>query len=381
MSNGLKAPAYAAIALSFASFGDAFLYPFLPLNNLSVQVSIAWVGVLLSINRFVRILSNTMMVHLFARYGLRAIMIFAVLLAIISTAGYAFATGVVLWLLFRICWGLSFSAMRIGTLSYALQHSSQGIALGVSRSLQEAGPMLALLIAPFLLESFNNNTIFLILATLSLPAIYFALALPKIADKTPATKMQFSFKFPSILNSLTFISAIVIDGIVVVVLGILFLRYRSDLTLTMATTLAAFYLAYRRICLVALSAAGGWIADHIGLDKVFNLSLAALLIGLFLITLGWVSVGAIIVFSFYSIQSALTPGSASKGQSHALAAVAENVTWRDIGAAVGTLLGGFLINSSHLTYVLLIANFALLILFLVHLGTTQKAFKLLYLWK
>ncbi|HKZ38926.1 MAG TPA: hypothetical protein VJ184_14790, partial [Chryseolinea sp.] len=73
--NGLKIPAYASLALAFASFGDAFLYAFLPVNNAAVGVPLVWVGILLSINRFVRIFSNGIMVYLFSIYSLRIIMI------------------------------------------------------------------------------------------------------------------------------------------------------------------------------------------------------------------------------------------------------------------------------------------------------------------
>jgi MFS transporter, DHA1 family, multidrug resistance protein len=377
----LKAPAFAALALAFASFGDAFLYPYLPVNNLSVGIPVAWVGVLLSINRFVRIISNGLMVDLFTKFGLRTVMILAAALAITSTIGYAFSSTVVAWLLFRICWGLSFSAMRIGTLGYALQHSKHGVALGVSRGLQEAGPMAALFIAPFLLSAFDARTIFILLSTISLPALYFAFNLPRVHDRTPTTSSKLFFKLPSSANAITFVSAILIDGIVIVVLGILFLRYKEGITPLLATTMAAFYLGYRRICLVVLSPAGGWIADRIGLPKVFNVSIALVLIGLTLLTFGWISVGAIVVFTFYSIHAAITPGSVSKGQPHSLAAVAENATWRDMGAAIGTLLGGFLLTSNYLGNILLLLIFLLFVLLLVHLGTARKALNYLFLWK
>ena len=379
--NGLKAPAYAALALAFASFGDAFLYPFLPVNTVEIGVSAAWVGVLLSINRFVRIFSNGFMVHLFAQYGLRMVMILAALLAIVSTAGYSIASGIISWLFFRICWGLSFSAMRIGTLGYALQQPQQGLALGVSRSLQESGPMLALFLAPLLLKQFDPRVIFILLSICSLPALYFAWNLPRSENKTPATGSKLFLRIPSVFNSITLVSSILIDGIMIVVLGILFLQYREDITVVMATALAAFYLGYRRACLVVLSPAGGWIADKFGLDKVFTLSIAFVIIGLLVLVSGWIATGAVIVFTFYSINVAITPGSASKGQLNSLVAVAENATWRDIGAAIGTLIGGFLIASPYLTHTLLFAIFSLLVLLLVHLGTARRALKLLYVWK
>jgi MFS transporter, DHA1 family, multidrug resistance protein len=378
---GIKASAFAALALAFASFGDAFLYPFLPVNFTEVGVPVVWVGLLLSINRFVRILSNTMIVHAFAKYGLRAIMIIAVLLAIASTLGYGIATGLVMWILFRVMWGLAFSAMRIGTLGYALQNTRQGFTLGISRSLQEIGPMLSLFLAPFLLQYLQIDTIFYALAFLSLPALYFALSLPVRNDKTDAVQGSWFLRLPSTLNSITLVSAIVIDGIVVVVLGVLFLHYREQISLTTATTLAAFYLGYRRVCSVVLSSAGGWIADKIGMDRVFNISVVCVILGLIVMSVGLIGTGATIIFTFYSINSAITPGSASKTNLHSLAGVAENATWRDIGAAVGTLAGGFLISSPYLTRVLQFGIAAMTILLLARLGTMQPVFKRVFLWK
>jgi MFS family permease len=379
--DGLKAPAFAALALAFASFGDAFLYPFLPVNFNDVGVPVVWVGLLLSVNRFIRILANTMIVHALAKYGLRSVMIVAVIFAIVSTLGYGIANGLIVWILFRIMWGLAFSALRIGTLGYALHQNRQGFALGVSRSLQEAGPMLSLFMAPVLLQYFDMRTIFFLLGVLSIPALYFAYRLPVVDDKPAALENKRWLHWPSTLNTITLISAIIIDGIIVVVLGVLFLKYREGISLAMATTLAAFYLGYRRLCLVTLSAVGGWIADRIGLERIFDISMILVIVGLICIVSGWIATGVVIVFTFYSINAVVTPGSASKAKTHSLAAVAENATWRDIGSATGTLAGGFLIMSTNLDNVLIVAIFVMCFFLFIHLGVTQRAFKLFYQWK
>jgi len=89
-----------------------------------------------------------------------------------------------------------------------------------------------------------------------------------------------------------------IDSIVVVVLGVLFLHYSESMT-----TLAAFYLGYRRICSVELSPAGGWIADKIGMNRVFNISIACVIVGLIVISLGLIGTGVVIVFSLNQVDS------------------------------------------------------------------------------
>jgi hypothetical protein len=375
-----KAPANASLALTFASVGDAFLYAFLPVNAALVGVSVAWIGVLLSINRFVRIFSNAWMVHLFARHGLRLITILAVVLAIISTAGYALATTVFVWLICRIAWGLSFSAMRISTLGYALQHQGQGFALGFTRGIQETGPMVVLFLVPVFINYFNTTTTFLTLGCLSLPALYFAWRLPVDENPIPLTPLTTFLKIPTVLNLITFASAFLIDGILIVVLGVLFLHYKESITIVTATTLAAVYLGYRRLCLVLFSPAGGWFADRLGLGLVFNLSLVAMIMGLIGVIIGWVEVGAVVLFTFYSIHSAITPGKISENQPHPLFAVAENATWRDVGAAAGTLAGGLLLTSDQLVPSLIFATVMLSLLLFIHIRMVTIS-KLMYLWK
>ena len=376
---GMKSVAYAAIALALASFGDAFLYAFLPVNSLAVGVPVAWVGIILSINRFIRIFSNTLLVGLFARFGLRWMMIAAVVTAILSTFGYAFSHAIVSWILLRVLWGLSFSVLRTGALGYALQQPRVGFALVLSRGLQELGPMIALLLAPVFITKLEPRIVFLTLTSLSMPALYFAFTLPR-SDHRPVADRQF-IRWPTGLNSITLVSAILIDGIIVIVLGVLFLRFGHAINAITATSLAAIYLGYRRVCLVVLSPGGGWLADKIGLDRIFNISMLLVLAGLVMIVTGWIAMGAIVVFTFYSVNASITPGAISRNAGNSLTSVAENATWRDVGASLGTLLGGFLISSPHLLTILGTAVVGLAVLLLFHFDSEKRFTKLLYLWK
>jgi predicted MFS family arabinose efflux permease len=118
------------------------------------------------------------------------------------------------------------------------------------------------------------------------------------------------------------------------------------------------------------------------MNRTFNISILFIIVGLFVVVSGWIGTGAVLVFTFYSINAAITPGSAvSRDDNHSLAAVAENATWRDIGAATGTLLGGVFISSQYLNGVLTIGTLVFACLLLMHMGTARKATKLLYLWK
>ena len=221
----------------------------------------------------------------------------------------------------------------------------------------------------------------MILALLSLPALYFVFSLPRNVGKPRQDDRVYVVRWPSKLNTITLLSAIVIDGILVIVLGVLFMRFRHEITPLAATSLAALYLGYRRVCLVMLSPGGGWIADKIGLDRLFSISIAFVVLGLIMILTGWIASGAIVVFTFYSVNAAITPGSVSQHSVQSLTSVAENATWRDIGAAVGTLCGGFLISSPHLEVVLTCLVLVLTFLVLIHFDSSNRFIKLLYLWK
>jgi len=118
-----------------------------------------------------------------------------------------------------------------------------------------------------------------------------------------------------------------------------------------------------------------------GVNTIFIGSLILVISGLFLILTGWISAGVIIVFTFYSIHSTITPAIISTLQFNSLCAVAENATWRDLGAAFGTLLGGVLITSSYLSTFLSVGILILSIPLLVYWGTAQKAIKFFQVWK
>ncbi len=376
-----KASVNASLALTFALFGDTFLYPFLPLNSSRVGLPLIWVGLVLSANRFIRILFNSTMASLVTKFGMRTMTIAAVVVAACTTAGYALSTSVLVWVFFRIMWGLCYSALRITSIGYALKDHRPGFALGLSKSLQEAGSIFILSIAPLFLQYVDAKMVFVFIAMVSLPAIYFAWQLPITNEKTVAQKPKVILQFPTSFNSITFASTFLIDGVLVLSLGILFMKYLDDVTPVIATTIAAGYLAYRRICLVTLSVAGGWIADNIGIDRAFTISLTFVILGLILISAGWVGLGISMIFTFYSINSVLTPASISKHNDDVLSAVSENATWRDIGAAVGALVGGFLLTTNFQDVVLVFGTVGLLVLLFIHIGSIQKMRELLFLWK
>ncbi len=57
--------------MAFAGLGDAILYPILPVYAKELGLPIIYVGLLLSINRFVRIFANTWVANIIVKIGMK----------------------------------------------------------------------------------------------------------------------------------------------------------------------------------------------------------------------------------------------------------------------------------------------------------------------
>ena len=321
-----------------------------------MNVPVVWIGFLLSVNRFVRLLANQLFAYLFNQFGFRRITSLAAMLAVVSTVCYGISSGILLWIIARIIWGFCYSALRISSISYSLENKKQGLSLGLSKGLQELGPVIALLAGPLILKITDLASTFFIFALASLSAVVLSFQLPEL-KQVPFDK-AFSFNIiPSSFDLLTFLSSFFVQGILIV--SITVLLGRQNISITALSVLAGVYLAYRRICTVIISPFGGALADRFGIDKIYVLSVFFTLTGLFFIAIGFTKTGILLSFSSNSITGALAPGNAVSGAKSHLKAVAANSTWSDIGAAGGALIAGSFLLSSQVTSMFFIATFAL----------------------
>ncbi len=357
----MKLPMYASFSLTFALMGDAFLYSFLPINASSIQVQIIWIGTILSINRFTRILLNPLILRVFSRLGFRLPVIVAATISVFATAGYGAGFGIATLLLLRILWGISYSVLRVGAITYAMDYPKKGLALGVSQSIVESGPLLALLIGPLLFEVISPKLIFMVIALLSLPGIYFAFQL-KERDRGPGRPYSLKVSFPSIFNRLAFLGAFAVEGMLVVLVGVLLMDAKPNWSPVEITAAAAGFLSFRRICSLLISPFAGWSADRYGLPNIYSGSILLICLGLLLATNGWVMSGLILVFTFYNVNAALAAGAASAGKADVTQAVSNNATFRDAGSAFGALTAGFLLAYDHLDLIFTLLSSILILL-------------------
>lgn len=354
----VPAPLVASISLAFALMGDAFLYSFLPTNALSVQLPVVWIGAVLSINRFTRIALNPLILYVLNCIGFRSATIIAASTAVLTTIGYGLGPGVLVWLLLRVLWGLSFSVLRTASLTYALDAPRKGFALGLTYGITECGPVIALLIGPVILAQTSPAHTFALLGCLSLPGIYFAFRLPERASTTPRPP-TFRLTLPSLVNGLTFVSAFAVEGLVIVLVGVLLSQSQPTWTRLDITTVAAGFLSFRRVCSLFMAPSAGWLADVAGLSRVYAGSLLLIGIGFVLIATGYVLTGLVIIFGFYSVNAALATGGAVDTNTDASHGVSRNAIYRDAGAAFGALAAGLLLPFPRLDLVFVASSLVL----------------------
>ena len=79
--------------MSLALFGDSLIYAILPVYAETFGLTFAMVGVLLSINRFVRVFTYGIINNLINKFGKRNMCILAAVLATLSTATYGLSLG------------------------------------------------------------------------------------------------------------------------------------------------------------------------------------------------------------------------------------------------------------------------------------------------
>ncbi|MEM7348432.1 MAG: hypothetical protein AAF485_29735, partial [Chloroflexota bacterium] len=102
-----------AIILALAGMGDALLYPTLPLYAAQLGVPFIWIGILLSINKLIRLGGNHALALTISRLGYKRVATLGVLLASGSTLAYGLAPPIWIWLISRVAWGMAFAALRL----------------------------------------------------------------------------------------------------------------------------------------------------------------------------------------------------------------------------------------------------------------------------
>lgn len=168
-----------AVVSAFCLTGDTMLYIALPLFWQECGLTALWqVGVLLAVNRLVRLPLNPLVRLLYTRIDQRTGMALAVVLAASTTLLYGVAQSFALWLLLRCLWGLAWTLLRLGSL-FALMAASRkdnrGYLMGSYNGLVRLGSLLGMIGGGLLADLLGFSTVALLFGALTLTGLPLAL--------------------------------------------------------------------------------------------------------------------------------------------------------------------------------------------------------------
>jgi len=330
--------------LSLALIGDALIYAVLPVYAEEFGLTLPWVGVMLSANRFIRVFAYGIIARMTTAIGVRRMCVAGAVLATISTALYGFGQGPVVLLIARIMWGLTYAALLLVTLVYSVEYRAQvGVRVGVSRAVQRLGPIAALIIGAWLVGLVGPNTAFLILAIPTALAIPIALTLPERHSEAAQKDKPSSLARPRPIDLLFFLQGYGVDGVFAISITLIFARESS---LAVAVLSGGVLLAMRHVGEAIAAPLFGWIADRFGARRVFIWSALLTILGFVFVAGGLTVAGALIMLLFRGALASLGPAVIVQGLSEdaqAIGPLARMQAWRDLGAACGPLATGFLL--------------------------------------
>jgi len=335
-----------SLIMSLALIGDALLYAVLPLYAESFGLSLPWVGVMLSVNRLVRVFAYAQLTRVTGLVGVRRMCILAAIMATLSTAMYGFGQGPIVILTARIVWGLTYAVLVVATLSYAVAFRERvGTKVGVAQAVQRLGPILALLGGGWLVGVLGPNYTFALLAIPTALSILIAYSLPSLeAVVTNASNTQ-SLARPTSIDIVYFLQGYGVDGVFALSITLILARQGS---LSEAVIGGSALLAVRHFGEAIAAPLFGFIADKAGPLKVFTIAAVLTTCGFIMVAVGFTVAGAIIMLIFRGALASLGPSVIVNNldqDQDVISPLARMHAWRDLGAAIGPLTTGFLLTA------------------------------------
>jgi MFS family permease len=169
--------------------GDSLIYVVLPVSVAEFGLAGAyglsagfWAGAALSINRFVRLISNGAAAVTYERVGFRAPLVAATVTGAATTAVYAFSHGIWVLLVARTCWGVSYSFLRLAAYLTAVDAGADGTRarlLGFFNAGQRLGSLIAVTAGAWLAQQSGRTTAFWVMAAAGVTGVAVAFMAPE----------------------------------------------------------------------------------------------------------------------------------------------------------------------------------------------------------
>ena len=338
---GGRVVALSGAVIGLGLLGDTLIYAVLPLYHEEWGISLAMVGVLLSLNRWTRLFANSFVAAIGERVGARNLMIAAAIGSVASTTCYGLEGGAALQIAARMLWGFSFAALNLASLAYAVSdRANAGKRVGASRGMIGVIQSAAFIGGALLVLAVGPRNVFLIFGALTSLALLAAIMLPVLPAEPAHGKRGFRLPRPQRLEDWGFLMGFSGDGVFLLTLAFLL---RDSVTSVAPIVATSLVLSLR--CLVEATGGpiGGWMGDRFGARLVASLTGSVLVVGYVLIAFQADLVGSIVIVLTRGLFNTLIPIMVMQRVSGGyLSSQASYSTWRDFGAAVGPLTAPWL---------------------------------------
>jgi predicted MFS family arabinose efflux permease len=352
----------AAVALSL--FGDMAMYVILPVRYAELGFTAIQVGIVLSANRWIRLITNRVAERLIHRFGTSFLFPASLLVGSLLAAAYALQPGFALLLLLRMAWGVCWSFIRHTGVMTTVRIAGSGRAgrhMGVYAALLQGGFVAGTFAAGLLFDAVGFRTTFLLAAAFSLAAVPTAVAVRRrtsTGSSLPGHTGPTPLRRHILLLSLRgFIVSLVGAGLVMSTLGYL-LRVRVGDSLALGgsvigvATITGTLLALHHFIGGVGSPLFGAVVDRVGTrwTQIGAFAMAgASMVALAITGSLWLLFPLVVLFFVGAAASRL----AVEAQAAVAGprAYADLVTAMDFGSAAGPLLGWLGIELTQSTIV------------------------------
>ncbi len=375
---------YAVAPTAAVIMGDSLMYVVLPVAaiefGIADQFGLAasfWIGLALSINRFIRLISNALAASVYQRFGMRWPFVASIAAGSLTTLAYGLGSGLVVLLLARTLWGVSYSHMRLAaqlTAFGAGTTAMRGRLMGFFNSGQRLGSLVAVTAGATLFQLTSREVTFAALAGVGLLGMVIATRAPNLRPERASssagglrgrlspwnlaisTLPGYGRKLRVHLLSISlmrFATAFAGNGLVIATVAPYLAEFADEdgnvLGGSLAVvTLAGLLVGFRWLSDLGLAVPLGYLSDRVGRRLSVACGMAAMLAALVL-AVALDSVVALVAgipllfIASVGVNVALDAAIGETSPAVARAAVLGRYsTWLDLGAALGPF-AGFLI--------------------------------------
>ena len=375
---------YAVSPTGTVIMGDSLMYVVLPVAALEFGVdghlglaASFWIGLALSINRFIRLVSNSLAASVYQRFGVRWPFVASIAVGVLSTLAYGLGSGVAVLLLARAAWGVAYSFMRLAAqlTAFAVGTSAmRGRLMGLFNSGQRFGSFVAVTAGAMVFHLTSREVTFTILATIGLVGVLIATRVPDLRperirssvgglrERLNAWDLAISrlpgygrkLRLPLLSISLMrFATAFGANGLAIATMAPYLARFADDNDRVLGgalavVTLAGLLVGSRWLAEITLGVLMGHLSDRVGRRMSIAYGMAAMVASL-AVMVAFDSVVAVVLtmpvlfIAAVGVNTALDAAIGETATSSTRAAVLGRYsTWLDLGAALGPF-AGFLI--------------------------------------